>query len=500
MAKRHLDEVDNHVYLASNSNLPEVVVTAKAPKSFARYAPYGYEGNSSTIYAGENDNFISHAINQYYRELKHDIKHNKVPKGKYTLPAAVISAAMPSLITQGIKYTSSPFIEGFMLNGLKGAIRRGLTVLGKDALVGAVTEKLGEKITKGIDKDIAPIVNPLNFIGGSALNRNTISQFRKHLYNNLYPVSYSFGDFFKSVGRSIKDMAKNKKVNLSLPESFYKFDIDAPTTNTITAGIHKGGRANGVVYHNARQDAFAVHNRLPQQYSTFKPVTYKNRLYYLPDLDNSYLSNYNNLSIKKIVKNAAYPNTAYTDMVNSAGGFTGKHTLNTISGNIDDLHEPFIGSVDFEDVWDVNGFQDYGIKDKLDKLKLGWLSDLELGDITNGLPFRVKSSIPFIRDTNGQYSIINPNDEAFKKLPQNIQEYFLNPKKYYRSGINLKGTKEQNLSLKSGGSIHINPENRGKFNATKERTGKTTEELTHSKNPLTRKRAIFAQNAAKWKH
>lgn len=51
-----------------------------------------------------------------------------------------------------------------------------------------------------------------------------------------------------------------------------------------------------------------------------------------------------------------------------------------------------------------------------------------------------------------------------------------------------------------GGRIEIDPENRGKFNATKKRTGKTTEELTHSKNPLTRKRAIFAQNAAKWKH
>lgn len=48
--------------------------------------------------------------------------------------------------------------------------------------------------------------------------------------------------------------------------------------------------------------------------------------------------------------------------------------------------------------------------------------------------------------------------------------------------------------------IHINPANRGKFNATKKRTGKTTEQLTHSKNPLTRKRAIFAQNARKWKH
>lgn len=50
------------------------------------------------------------------------------------------------------------------------------------------------------------------------------------------------------------------------------------------------------------------------------------------------------------------------------------------------------------------------------------------------------------------------------------------------------------------GGIHINPANKGKFNALKKRTGKTTEELTHSKNPLTRKRAIFAQNAAKWHH
>ena len=46
--------------------------------------------------------------------------------------------------------------------------------------------------------------------------------------------------------------------------------------------------------------------------------------------------------------------------------------------------------------------------------------------------------------------------------------------------------------------IFIKPENRGKFNATKAATGKTTEELTHSSNPVTRKRAVFAQNAAKW--
>ena len=49
-------------------------------------------------------------------------------------------------------------------------------------------------------------------------------------------------------------------------------------------------------------------------------------------------------------------------------------------------------------------------------------------------------------------------------------------------------------------SIEIDPENKGKFTATKKATGKSTEELTHSKNPLTRKRAIFAQNAKKWNH
>lgn len=46
-------------------------------------------------------------------------------------------------------------------------------------------------------------------------------------------------------------------------------------------------------------------------------------------------------------------------------------------------------------------------------------------------------------------------------------------------------------------TIKIKEKNIGKFNATKKRTGKTTEELTHSKNPLTKKRAIFAQNMAK---
>lgn len=48
--------------------------------------------------------------------------------------------------------------------------------------------------------------------------------------------------------------------------------------------------------------------------------------------------------------------------------------------------------------------------------------------------------------------------------------------------------------------IEINQKNKGKLKATEKRTGKTVKELTHSKNPLTRKRAVFAQNARKWNH
>ena len=84
-------------------------------------------------------------------------------------------------------------------------------------------------------------------------------------------------------------------------------------------------------------------------------------------------------------------------------------------------------------------------------------------------------------------TVLNYNQE-----PSSMSN-FMEPESVYENPVNSQ-------ILAKGGKIYIKPENRGKFNATKARTGKTTEELTHSKNPLTRKRAIFAQNAKKWKH
>lgn len=60
-------------------------------------------------------------------------------------------------------------------------------------------------------------------------------------------------------------------------------------------------------------------------------------------------------------------------------------------------------------------------------------------------------------------------------------------------------TKKQ-MDKKVDESIDIDPKNKGKFTATKKATGKSTEELCHSKNPLTRKRANFAKMAKRhWK-
>lgn len=65
------------------------------------------------------------------------------------------------------------------------------------------------------------------------------------------------------------------------------------------------------------------------------------------------------------------------------------------------------------------------------------------------------------------------------------------------SQTSIQTVSQMILKFKSGGEIRINPKNKGKFTATKKRTGKSTAELKHSKNPLTRKRAVFAQNAKK---
>lgn len=74
------------------------------------------------------------------------------------------------------------------------------------------------------------------------------------------------------------------------------------------------------------------------------------------------------------------------------------------------------------------------------------------------------------------------------------------PTTFSGTSVENATNKKQEALFKKGGGIRIKPENKGKFTATMKRTGKTAEQLAHSKNPLTRKRAIFALNSRKWKH
>ena len=94
-------------------------------------------------------------------------------------------------------------------------------------------------------------------------------------------------------------------------------------------------------------------------------------------------------------------------------------------------------------------------------------------------------SYPIMVD-NGRFS-------NYQTTAPNLRRYvgISNPNSMY-----ILGT----IRKRNGGSININPANRGKFTATMKRTCKSAEELSHSSNPLTRKRAIFALNARKWNH
>ena len=64
----------------------------------------------------------------------------------------------------------------------------------------------------------------------------------------------------------------------------------------------------------------------------------------------------------------------------------------------------------------------------------------------------------------------------------------------------LKDIKNIYNDFANGGSIHIKPENRGKFTALKERTGHSTSWFIKNGTPAQKKMAVFANNARKWKH
>ena len=71
--------------------------------------------------------------------------------------------------------------------------------------------------------------------------------------------------------------------------------------------------------------------------------------------------------------------------------------------------------------------------------------------------------------------------------------YWVTRKTYPEGGLLLH-------DYRTGGKIHIKPENRGKFTALKKRTGHSASWFKAHGTPAQKKMAVFALNARKWKH
>ena len=110
-----------------------------------------------------------------------------------------------------------------------------------------------------------------------------------------------------------------------------------------------------------------------------------------------------------------------------------------------------------------------------------------------------------IREVNNRF-VGNSKDRAKLKATDNYQ-YTVGPVNLYgletvpfveQSPFAYGGLLDMNNQYSDGGKIYIKPENRGKFTALKERTGKSATWFKEHGTPAQKKMATFALNAAKW--
>ena len=191
----------------------------------------------------------------------------------------------------------------------------------------------------------------------------------------------------------------------------------------------------------------------------------------------------------------AYSNIAYKDMTKRGSyvkwGDTDKDGYGQI--NIKNIKDNILPTDinDYSVILDNNIYMPGTANHELGRVADGLAGSRKIQDFDSGKEYITNTYLNYLANSNNTYS-----SAELRKMglfdAAGSRSYLLNPTEAKSHMLTLK------RSLKDSGKI--TKKNRGKFNALKKRTGKSTEELTHSKNPLTRKRAIFAQNAAKWNH
>ena len=121
--------------------------------------------NQGTITQGEYNNSISRnivrPINNYFRELKYDLSQENIPKGKYTIPAAILGG-----VGIGSLFDIPIFVNAAAIGGAEGA---NLTANGASRII--TGRNLAQNVSKytGLDIEPAEIVSslPTALIGGN---------------------------------------------------------------------------------------------------------------------------------------------------------------------------------------------------------------------------------------------------------------------------------------------------------------------------------------------
>lgn len=226
----------------------------------------------------------------------------------------------------------------------------------------------------------------------------------------------------------------------------------------------------------------------------------------------------------------AYSNIAYKDMTKRGSyvkwGNTDKDGYGQI--NIKNIKDNVLPTDinDYNIVLDNNIYMPGTANHELGHVADGLAGSRKIQDFDSGKEYITNTYLNYLANSNNTYS-----SAELRKMglfdAAGSRSYLLNPTEAKSHMLTLKRSLkdsgkitnwstpvDENMILEymrnptsnkmvknqKDGGIHIKKKNRGEFNTLKKRTGKSTEELTHSKNPLTRKRAIFAQNAAKWNH
>lgn len=288
-----------------------------------------------------------------------------------------------------------------------------------------------------------------------------IDAIRYRLYNNIFPFAYN-----NASGRLFSAIFKNKP---ALDES-------------INMAFYSGNE-------QLLDDLWGTYLQIPENQRRFKRVLTPSR--YKPSNSSNPNATYYSAPLNESERQYIVENGILHGKNKNAPKLLNPDFGNyTVSRGRDKKGD----YVSYWDTWDLNPFRGVTKIDNkyIKKLGLDKVEDLSMGI---GKPFDLYDRI-YLDDYYG----VTGKDKGGVYLPEVIVKPRSVQKQEEESENSIGEYAYGKLPGYKDGKIYIKPANRGKFNATKKRTGKTTEELTHSKNLITRKRAIFAQNAKKWKH